>query len=122
MKFQLDSAAAAYQIQSYQRGAYIVVNRQTYAHSLIISPRHFAAWPPASFEQLSAEDFEALAALQPKIVLFGSGAALRFPPAAVLAPLINSGIGVEVMDTGAACRTYMVLLAEGREVAAALLV
>lgn len=122
MKFHLDSASAGYQIQSYLRGTHIVVNRQTYTHSLIISPRHFAAWSPQSFEQLVAADFEALAALQPKIVLFGSGATLRFPPAAVLSPLINQGIGVEVMDTGAACRTYMVLVAEGREVAAALLV
>ena len=58
---------------------------------------------------------------KPEVVLLGTGARLRFPPAAVLAPLTRAGIGVEVMDTAAACRTYNILAGDGRRVVAALL-
>ena len=68
-----------------------------------------------------AEHFARIAALKPELVIFGSGARLRFPAPALLRPLIDAGIGVETMDTAAACRTYNVLLAEGRSVVAALL-
>jgi len=78
-------------------------------------------WRATSFESLSAEHFERVAALGPELVVFGSGARLRFPRPAVLRPLIEARIGVETMDSAAACRTYNVLLAEGRRVVAALL-
>ena len=80
-----------------------------------------AAWPVDSFDALDASHFEMLAALRPQLVIFGSGARLRFPPPRLLAGLIGARIGVEAMDTPAACRTYNVLLAEGRSVLAALL-
>jgi uncharacterized protein len=57
-----------------------------------------------------------VADLKPELVIFGSGARIRFPAAALLRPLIERGIGVETMDTGAACRTYNVLAGEGRSV------
>ena len=66
-----------------------------------------------------ADHFARIAALEPELVIFGSGARLRFPAPALLRPLIDAGIGVETMDTAAACRTYNVLLAEGRSVVAA---
>lgn len=78
-------------------------------------------WNVASFEALDEAAFAALAALRPELVIFGSGARLRFPKPALLAPLMAARIGVETMDTPAACRTYNVLLAEGRAVVAALL-
>jgi uncharacterized protein len=78
-------------------------------------------WPPQRIEQATLADFRAIAALEPEIVLLGSGRGLRFPPAALLAPLYERGIGVEVMDTGAACRTYNILVTEGRIAAAALI-
>ena len=78
-------------------------------------------WQAASFEALEAEHFERLAALRPELVVFGSGARLRFPAAVLLRPLIDARIGIETMDTAAACRTYNVLFAEGRSVVAALL-
>jgi uncharacterized protein len=78
-------------------------------------------WGRTSVEQLSAEDFEKIAALGPELVIFGSGPRLRFPPAALMRPLIDKRIGMESMDTAAACRTYNVLVAEGRRVVAALL-
>jgi len=78
-------------------------------------------WNVAGFEALDEAAFEALAALRPELVIFGSGARLRFPRPALLAPLMARRIGVETMDTPAACRTYNVLLAEGRAVIAALI-
>jgi uncharacterized protein len=79
------------------------------------------AWHAADFESLTSQHFARLAALAPELVVFGSGARIRFPAPALLRPLIDARIGVETMDTAAACRTYNVLLAEGRSVVAALL-
>jgi len=74
------------------------------------------------FEDLGPEHFEQLARLKPEVVIFGSGDRIRFPRAAWLRPLLDLGIGVETMDTAAACRTYNILAQEGRHVAVALLV
>jgi len=79
------------------------------------------SWPVAGFERLEAAHFRRLAELKPELVIFGSGPRIRFPAAVLLRPLIEAGIGVETMDSAAACRTYNVLLAEGRSVVAALL-
>ncbi|MEW6313845.1 MAG: Mth938-like domain-containing protein [Pseudomonadota bacterium] len=101
---------------------YVEVNRQRCEQSLVVLPdRMLSDWSAGGFAGLSAADFEALAALAPEILLLGTGPVLRFPAPAVLRPLIEAGIGAEVMDTQAACRTYNILVAEGRRVAAALL-
>jgi hypothetical protein len=71
--------------------------------------RRGAPWNAESFESLAADHFARIAALEPELVIFGSGARLRFPAPALLRPLIDAGIGVETMDTAAACRTYNVL-------------
>ena len=78
-------------------------------------------WPAQNFGALEASHFETLAALGPELVIFGSGPRIRFPAPALMRVLIERGIGLETMDTAAACRTYNVLLAEGRQVVAALL-
>jgi len=78
-------------------------------------------WPVATFEDLAPANFQQVADMKPELVIFGSGPRIRFPAAALLRPLIDAGIGVETMDSAAACRTYNVLLAEGRSVIAALL-
>lgn len=123
MKLSLDSGIdAAYRIESYRRGEHVIVNRQSYMYSLIVTPTHLQAWPPVTFDDLRAEHFALLLNFSPDCILFGSGARFRFPSAALTASLTERGIGVEVMDTAAACRTYGVLLAEGRQVAAALLI
>ncbi|HXU66252.1 MAG TPA: Mth938-like domain-containing protein [Casimicrobiaceae bacterium] len=77
---------------------------------------------PDGFESLDADDFAALLRTSPEIVLLGTGAAQHFPRPAVVAPLTNANVGLEVMDTRAACRTYNILVAEGRSVTAALIV
>ncbi len=78
-------------------------------------------WAVMRFETLNDASFEPLLALAPELVIFGSGSRLRFPPPALLKALMARRIGFETMDTPAACRTYNVLLAEGRAVVAALL-
>ena len=74
-----------------------------------------------SFDALGPEHFETLANLQVEVVIFGSGGRIRFPQPAWLKPLMARRVGVETMDTAAACRTYNILAQEGREVAVALL-
>lgn len=80
------------------------------------------AWPVARLQDLQAAHFELLLALRPEVVIFGSGARLRFVSPGLQRPLIDKRIGVETMDTAAACRTFNVLASEGRTVVAALLI
>ena len=100
----------------------VIVNGVEHRSSVIVPWQGTVApWNAASFEALAADHFEQLALLKPELVIFGSGARIRFPAAALLRPLIDRRIGVETMDSPAACRTYNVLLGEGRAVVAALL-
>ena len=100
----------------------VIVNGVAHTESVVVPWRgEVAAWDAPSFESLDADHFARIAALRPELVIFGSGARLRFPAPALLRPLIDAGIGIETMDTAAACRTYNVLLAEGRSVVAGLL-
>ncbi len=91
-------------------------------HSLVIDSRGSTfAWDCRHFEQLKGTHFERLAELAPELVVFGSGPKLRFPAPALLGALMARRIGIETMDTVAACRTYNILAGEGRHVVAALL-
>jgi uncharacterized protein len=92
-------------------------------YSIVIGSRgEKFAWDCPRFEQLSAAHFTRIAELKPELVIFGSGERLRFPPPAFLRDLMGQRIGVETMDTLAACRTYNILAGEGRHVVAALLI
>jgi uncharacterized protein len=98
------------------------VNGRDYTGGVAVSARRvLPQWGPADVDALSAQDFEALLEIDPQVVILGTGARQRFPSPAVLAALMERGIGIEVMDTGAACRTYNILASEGRRVVAALL-
>ncbi len=98
------------------------IRREILRHSLIIMPDHLVTdWPPQRFEELDRGHFDLLAEHAHEVVLFGSGARLQRPHPALLATLSDHGIGVEVMDTGSACRTYNFLMSDRRRVAAALL-
>ena len=100
----------------------VVVNGAVWTHSVIVPwTGELMAWRADAFQALTVEHFERLAALRPELVIFGSGARLRFAKPALLRPLIDARIGCETMDSAAACRTYNVLLAERRSVVAALL-
>ncbi len=102
---------------------WVSVNGQKWAESVVLgSQGELFAWECAGFEQLTPEHFRRLLASKPELVLFGSGTRLRFAAPALLRPLLEQGVGVETMDTQAACRTFNFLAGEGRKVVAALLV
>jgi len=122
MKFQPDTAAGVNIITRHEPGRVFV---GTAAHSsAVIVPwsGDVLPWPVTGFDALDASHFTQLLALKPELVIFGSGARMRFVHPSLMAQLINAGIGVETMDTPAACRTYNVLVSEFRSVVAALLV
>ncbi len=121
MKLQPDVLAGTNVITRHDADA-LWVGNQRYGHSLLV-PWQGAVlhWAPARPDALEATHFEAILALQPELVIFGSGPRLKFVAPALLRALIERRIGVETMDTPAACRTYNVLVSEGRSVVAALL-
>lgn len=122
MKLQPDRIASANVISGYTRSS-VQIGAHTWRDSLVLPWQgEVAPWRDARFDTLSSLHFEALAALGPELVLFGSGSTLRFPRPEWLRPLIERRIGIETMDTAAACRTYNLLVAEGRTVVAALLI
>jgi len=100
---------------------YVIVNSQRHDSSLIVMADKIVPWKAVEFENLTVEDFKALADLNAEIILLGTGKKQRFPHPRLTAALTAAGIGVEVMDLKAACRTYNILVAEERKVAAALL-
>jgi uncharacterized protein len=100
---------------------YVMVNGARHEASLVVMPERMEAWPVAGFDALAEEHFAFLAGLGPEVVLLGTGSRLRFPHPRLAAPLARARIGYEVMDLQAACRTYNILMAEQRNVAAALL-
>ena len=121
MRIQLETGGQANLIRNYEVGR-IIVNQDSYTRSLVVLPGQVVAdWPPQTFEELALAHLAALVTLRPELVILGTGRRQRFPRAELLAPLVEAGLGWEVMDTGAACRTYNILMSEGRNVAAALL-
>jgi uncharacterized protein len=122
MKFQPETLAGANAITRHEAGR-VWVGPKAYDHSLIVPwSGPIEPWQAGALADLTPGHFERLAHLQPEVVIFGSGQRLRFVPAVLLRSLIERRIGVETMDTAAACRTYNVLLSEGRAVLAALLI
>jgi uncharacterized protein len=100
---------------------YVMVNAQRHESSVIVTPDRVLPWQAKAFAQLKPEDLEPLAHLGADIVLLGTGPRQRFPHPRLTESLGKARIGVEVMDLKAACRTYNILVAEERKVAAALL-
>lgn len=121
MKFSEDNLNEGYFISAYNAD-HIVINGRGLASSFVLAPDEVIEhWPVTEISQLSAEHFDAVLSLRPEIVLIGTGTVLKFPDISCYGEIINHGIGVEVMDTGAACRTYNILLGEGRRVVAGLI-
>jgi uncharacterized protein len=122
LKLHLSQNSRRNAFTAYGQG-YVAVNGVRYETSLIVMPDRIAEdWKVQNFESLVQDNIEALAALKPELVLLGTGDVLRFPDPRLLVNLTNAGIGAEVMDTRAACRTYNILSEEGRNVAAALII
>ena len=121
MKFTADSASGNV-IRSYSPGK-IKIGNDTISNNVIVSQdRIIRDWNPPAIEQLSIADFNPALELKPEIILFGTGRKQRFPDIALLTEIMRSGVAIEVMETGAACRTFNVLIGEFRAVVAALLI
>lgn len=109
-------------IRSYGTGWIGIGNEKVDCSTVIGSGGQRFAWNCNAFDQLGPDHFTQLASLGSELVIFGSGLRLRFPQTAWLQALIERRIGIETMDTQAACRTYNILAGEGRNVVAALLI
>jgi uncharacterized protein len=121
MKLQPDSFDVQ-AISGYGPG-WVGVNGEKITHSVIVaSSGERLDWDASRFEDLGPEHFAQVAQLNVEVVVFGSGSRIRFPKPAWLKPLIDKQVGLETMDTAAACRTYNILAQEGRRVAVALLI
>jgi len=122
LKLHLANAAGLHQITSCGPG-YIAVNSVRHSASIVVTPTELdPQWPVQSFEALTDKAIADLLRYAPELALIGTGARLQFPATPVLRPLIDANVGYEIMDTGAACRTYNILVAEGRKVVAALII
>jgi uncharacterized protein len=122
MKLHLSSSQGVHSITAYT-DAHVEVNGTRYTRSLIVLPeRVLPDWPIRAFAELQSEHFQQLLDQRPEIVLLGTGLRHRFPHPSLYAGLLQLGIGVEVMTTAAACRTYNIIAAEGRRAAAALII
>jgi len=121
LKFQREATPSLNAFTGYGAG-YVMVNNRRIERSVIVLPdRIISDWAATTFEALGPGHLAALAELGCEVVLLGTGGQLRFPPPEIIRPIVQSRVGFEVMDVPAACRTYNILLSEGRKVAAALL-
>lgn len=122
MKLHSDKPGAQNVVTACEAGR-IAVNGRLLTRSLLLMPDHLDEhWGPAAYDRLAVEHLSALAAFSCDVVLIGTGNRQRFPAPALLRPLIEAGRGFEIMDTAAACRTYNIIVAEGRLVLAALII
>jgi uncharacterized protein len=120
MKFHLTRPEGRNLITGYGQ-TYVAVNGERLATSVLVLADRVMRWDVPTHEALTPSVFADLAALPVEILLLGTGSRLHFPHPSLTQPLRAAGIGVEVMDTGAACRTYNILLSEDRRVGAALI-
>jgi uncharacterized protein len=120
VKFHVTSHAGHNAFSAYGEG-FVRVGEQRYERNLIVTPDRVLDWRAASFEALTEADFAPLLDLGADILLLGTGAKQRFPHPRLTHALAARRIGVEAMDLPAACRTFNILVAEERRVAAALL-
>jgi len=135
MKFTQERDFSSHTIRAYRPGEISItlpaileaekaqpVAVKSLTRSCIISPKRLVEdWLPGSVEELHDSHLEEILHLEPELVLLGTGPRQQFPEPALLALLLEQQIGVEVMDTAAACRTYNILMQEGRQVVAGLM-
>jgi uncharacterized protein len=121
MKLHLNQPAAQNFFTAYGEG-FVQINAMRHVSSVIVTGEIVEAWDAKNIWSLAAGSFARLLEIRPEIIIIGTGQAFTFPPPAALLPLVEARIGYEVMDTGAACRTFNILIGEGRNVLAALIV
>ena len=122
MKMHQDSLDGSYRIVRYGADG-VQINEQIYTQSLLLMPDQIITpWAPTRLEELNSSHLNEAQNLNPEVILLGTGIQQQFPDRTVMRSILQSGIGLEVMDTGSACRTYNILMGEGRRVVAALLI
>ena len=118
MKFAQDKQDEGYVITAYGDDS-VSINGKPFQESLIITPTKLEEnWSITSIDQLTKNHIEQILALNPELILIGTGNKLTFPAVELYSSIIKQGIGVDFMDTGAACRTYNILMSEDRDVVA----
>ena len=121
MKLHLTQADGENLITAYSEQS-ISVNHQRFEHSLIVAPTQLISdWKTSAFKQLQESNFEKIASLNPEVVLLGTGKQHQFIHPRLIKALTEANIAVECMSTDAACRTYNILMSEGRKVVGALI-
>lgn len=121
MLLSRDKSKGQYEIKSYEPGK-IIVNDQTYTKSLIITAeRLIPDWKPQCFSEVNINDFEIIFSLHPEIIILGTGETMQLPTTSILQKIASQRIGFEAMNNSAACRTFNVLMSEGRNALVALL-
>ncbi len=122
MLFSEVTAEKTYIVTGYAPGT-VGINQVAYTRSLIVRPHRLETdWPVSAVDELVLDHLQSVLESPPEVLLIGTGAAQRFPERSLWRQLQERGLGVEVMDTAAACRTYNLIMAEGRDVAAALII
>ena len=121
MKMVLDDVAGLNLVSACEPGQVTIRGRQYPTGLLIFSREIDTDWPVGSLEELDSKALRAVASRKPELLILGTGERQQFPDPRVFIPLMDAGIGYEVMDNTAACRTFNILLGEGREAALALL-
>jgi uncharacterized protein len=122
LKLHPANFAHQYVFTGYDDG-YVLINQIRYEKSLIVMPDHLIEdWPVMTVSQLEVQHFECLMPHAPEIIILGTGVKHKFPGQSLQSQLIKMGTGIEIMDTKACCRTYNILVEEGRRVVAAILI
>lgn len=122
MKLHLAATPGRNQFTGYGEG-YVAINNQRYECAIVVTPEAVhQSWHVAGFDDIQAAHLQFVLSLKPEIVILGTGARQRFLRAELMREFAAAQVGVEIMETRAACRTYNILMAEGRAVVAAVLV
>lgn len=122
MKFTRELSGNVNVVRAYQPGSVRIGEHIVSQSCLFNATQLLADWPPRAIAELSVAHFDAAFAWEPEIILLGTGERQEFPPREIYTAILARGIGFEVMDTGAACRTYNVLVSEDRRVVAGLII
>ena len=121
MKLHSDPQSSLNTITGYGIG-YIEVNSKVYPHALLVQPEgEISPWPVSAFADLSSDNLASLCVFKPELIIIGTGKKQQFLKPELIKPLIQAKIGFEMMDSQAACRTYNILMNEGRQVLAAII-
>jgi len=121
MKLLLNNEVPVHQFSSFTPGR-VVIGKNRYCRSLIVTPKEiYTNWPPQHIDGITATDLQEIIKLEPELILIGTGDKLRFPHPSILEGATRAQLAVDFMDSRAACRTYNILAAENRRVAAGII-